>query len=287
MPVSEQYPDVLFIPKDQTIPDAEYVIPEAFTFGDGVTGIKQLSGYWASKYEMSPGSTPIMEGTIGVRNDSIKAEIWKFDYILAGTSNVEFYLDGILKETNHTGEYTYTGLTQGSEHTINIIARDTVTNEYIGALTREIKVQGPNEPDLSGFNPTNTYFVMYDGSGNEIDPGKTDPGSKIQLDANGKVTNAPTGWYDYADKEWANVVTINGSKKAYWVWVPRYAYRNLYKDSITWATHSDIVWLNGTDSWSEVPPGGYVIPEAFQFGDVNTGVKELTGYWASKYEVSP
>jgi len=282
LPVSEQYPDVLFIPKDQTIPDAEYVIPEAFTFGGD-----QMAGYWMSKYEVNSGSVTMM-ADMGVRNDSIKvSNIWGGGIWAPGALNFEFYLDGILKSTVYseelaTGEYTYTGLTKGTTHTVNVIARDAITNAYMGAVTREIKVQGPNEPDLTGFNPNCTYFVMFDGSGNEIDPGKTDPASKIQLDVNGKITNAPSGWYDYADKKWANVVTINGSKKAYWVWVPRYAYKMLYADVNTTYSNSEIVWLNGTDSWSEVPPGGYVIPEAFTFGG-----NEQTGYWMSKYEVSP
>jgi hypothetical protein len=274
---------VSFIDESKTEPDPGYVIPESFKFGDAATGIKELPGYWASKYELSGASAPVIDADIGVRNDSIKISNMRG----TGKDNIssyEFYLDGALKTTNTTGEYTYQGLTEGSQHTINIICRG-AGNEYIGAITKEIIVQGSNAPDLSGFNPNCTYFVLFDDSGNEIDPNKTDPSSKIQLNANGEVINAPAGWYDYAEKKWANVVTINNGKKLYWTWIPRYAYKVLYGDVGPTTAYADIVWLNGVSS--TVPKGGYVIPECFKFGDASTGgEKQLTGYWSSKYELS-
>lgn len=283
-PVAERSSLVEFIDESKTEPDAGYVIPESFQFGDSETdGAKQLAGYWASKYELSAASAPVIDTDIGMKNDSIKISNMR------GTRKSEitqyaFYLDGILKDTNDTGNYIYEELIEGSEHTINIICRG-ANNVYIGAITKEVVVQGPNAPDLSGFNPNCTYFVMFDNSGNEIDPSKTDPNSKIQLNASGQVTNAPIGWFDYADKKWANVVTVNNGKKLYWTWIPRYAYKVLYGDVGATVAYSDIVWINGTTT--NVPNGGYVIPESFQFGDVATGgEKELTGYWSSKYELS-
>ena len=124
-----------------------------------------------------------------------------------------------------------------------------------------------------------------------------------------KTTTNDNKWYNYTNKEWANVVledsTFNGDildeSKPYsqLVWIPRFAYK------ITSGWHStttgtiDIVFIgtdnkgkdgkeyNGTyaEATSGITSGGamknYVVEPAFDYGD-----KKLEGFWIGKYESS-
>ena len=127
-----------------------------------------------------------------------------------------------------------------------------------------------------------------------------------------KTTADDDEWYNYRNKQWANVVlgdaTFNtdgtlDESKAYTqlVWIPRYAYKitSMYHASGTGAGNIDIVFIdtdnkdkNGKeytrDSASEYPSatvgGGmadYVVHPAFDYGD-----KKLEGFWVGKYESS-
>ena len=124
-----------------------------------------------------------------------------------------------------------------------------------------------------------------------------------------KTTTGDNKWYNYTNKEWANVVledsTFNGDvldeSKPYsqLVWIPRFAYK------ITSGWHStttgtvEVVFVgtdnkgkdgttyNGTyaDATSGVVSGGamknYVVEPAFDYGD-----KKLEGFWIGKFESS-
>ena len=124
-----------------------------------------------------------------------------------------------------------------------------------------------------------------------------------------KTTTDDSKWYNYANKEWANIVlsdaTFNGDildeSKPYsqLVWIPRFAYK------ITSGWHSattgtiDVIFV-GTDNkgkdgtiyngtYSEaidgITSGGamknYVVEPAFNYGD-----KKLEGFWIGKFESS-
>ena len=124
-----------------------------------------------------------------------------------------------------------------------------------------------------------------------------------------KTTTNDSKWYNYTNKEWANVVledsTFNGNvldeSKPYsqLVWIPRFAYK------ITSGWHSsntgtiDVVFV-GTDNkgkdgtvyngtYAEVTSGilsggamkNYVVEPAFDYGD-----KKLEGFWIGKFESS-
>lgn len=147
------------------------------------------------------------------------------------------------------------------------------------------------EPDLSKFNKETTYYVTYDEQGNET------------ITENIKTAQEPENWYDYANSKWANVVTISGDMKAYWVWIPRYVYNldeqankdklvnikfvdtnNNYKDFQTKEV------TNYPDIEPQYDENGYqtnyCLPEAFTWDRGGEQHKELPGYWVSKYEVS-
>ena len=124
-----------------------------------------------------------------------------------------------------------------------------------------------NSPELSKFKPENTYYVTYDSNGeNETVYGRIDKVKK------------PDNWYDYEDKRWANVVTVNGDDVTYWTWIPRYKYK------ITEGTEEvDIKFVDVNNNYQgkeEVDLTGYTLPESFTFDS-----QPLAGYWASKYEV--
>ena len=124
-----------------------------------------------------------------------------------------------------------------------------------------------------------------------------------------KTTVDDSKWYNYMNKEWANVVledsTFNGDvldeSKSYsqLVWIPRFAYK------ITSGWHSkntgtiDVVFV-GTDNkgkdgivynetYAEATSGilsggamkNYVVEPAFDYGD-----KKLEGFWIGKFESS-
>ena len=124
-----------------------------------------------------------------------------------------------------------------------------------------------------------------------------------------KTTTKDSKWYNYNNKEWANVVlsdaTFDGNKldesKPYsqFVWIPRFAYK------ITSGWHSEntgtieVIFVgtnnkskdgteyNGTyaDAISGITSGGsmknFVVEPAFDYGD-----KKLEGFWIGKFESS-
>ncbi len=118
---------------------------------------------------------------------------------------------------------------------------------------------------------------------------------------------APNNWYDYNNGQWANIKTTANGLEAYWVWIPRFAYKmpnttgngdekeievifvkNNSKEGANgetcyYATDTEIttdgsgLYVNKTadalDKW--------IVHPAFTFGD-----DQLNGIWVAKYEAS-
>ena len=128
-----------------------------------------------------------------------------------------------------------------------------------------------NSPELGGFNSSCTYYVTYDDTGTLVS--EDTPISKP----------APDGWYDYAKKKWANVVTKNNGNTTYWVWIPRFKYTT---DSTTKTTTARFVDMNDkcymdeNNVKTEVDVSSYKISDAFTFNG-----NQLPGYWVAKYRV--
>ena len=266
-----QEAEIRFIKTSQTTPTEGYIIPDEFRWNQQDTGkgIKELPGYWVSKYEVSTSDTGIDYNLI-IDKTKITIEKMKSKNISA-TLTYELYLDGVLKATELNLPYEITGLQANSEHIIKIIAKD---NGGRNMSVREMKTKTLEEdlntittPDLTGFNPSNTYYVTYDSSGNE--------NSSIPISQ-----TPPNGWYDYAQKKWANIATKNGDKMAYFVWIPRYEYQT---KPVLQETEIRFIKTSQT-----TPTEGYIIPDEFRWNqqDTGAGIKELAGYWVSKYEVS-
>lgn len=254
---------VKFIMGTGTETENGYSIPEAFEFGG-----QQLTGYWMTKYQLSiEESIPNIDAEMSAGSSIIRVRDITGTKVTEGLI-YEYYLNGVKKHEgeNEKENYAFEGLTANTTYTVNIIARNKSTNAYVGAVTRKVKTVEANAPDISKFDQDTTFYVTYDSSGNET---RT------------SIKNAaPSNWYNYSKREWANVVTTANNTTSYWVWVPRYEFRVL-TDRENLSTDNrriEVNFLSGTDT-NTTP--GYSIPEAFEFGG-----QQLTGYWMAKYQLS-
>ncbi len=93
-------------------------------------------------------------------------------------------------------------------------------------------------------------------------------------------------WYDYNNKQWANIVCENNGKKIYLVWIPRYEYKvqnfegtNVGQIDIKFIPISQIV-----------ADDGYIIHPAFKVDlsviDDEGPITQLSGIWVSKFEAT-
>ena len=234
--------DVEFVTKNvKNNSSGVYQIPEAFTFNS-----KELSGFWISKYEISEGTADQLTVSSNINTITVSAGNSEGD-------DFKVYIDGELK---HTGKLPYTieKVQEGKEYDVCLmkgnmpIGRQKVTTKTI-------------EVDLSNLDKENTYYVYWDENGQEH--------SDIPISK-----SPPKNWYDYSQKRWANIVTKANGQIAYWVWVPRYAYK---LNNTTQTVSIEFVTKDVKNNSS----GVYQIPEAFTFNG-----KELSGFWISKYEIS-
>ncbi|MBR6689497.1 MAG: hypothetical protein IKL68_05725 [Clostridia bacterium] len=198
--------------------------------------------------------------------------------------NYEIYLDDNLITTNTTGKHTFENLERGKTYKVTVKLTD--GGAYYGEYTRtfttpEIPVYGEaNAPELGTLLKDGTYYLTWDADGNEI--------RTRVVDESGNKVDAPADWYDYSNKEWANIVVVNESVGAetYLVWIPKYEYRVMgAESSSTSDKYIDIAFIPTTRL--EATPG-YILHPAF---DVNMGteenpdIKHLPGFWATKYEL--
>lgn len=252
---------IRFITKEQVEPTEGYQIPEAFRFGE-----INLSGYWVSKYEISQVEKYVAQFLYTPQENSIKIEkVNIYDSTASSTSKYDIYVDGVLKVSDVTSfPYTITGLNMNTEYEIKAIAKAS-DGKPLGKVEKEkVKTLQTNiasltTPDLTGYNGSTTYYLTYDSSGNEI----RTPITQVP----------PSDWYDYTNSKWANIVTSNNGKEAYFVWIPRYEYK--VKDKFKQ------IQIRFITKETTIPSEGYKIPEAFTWDNT-----QLSGYWVSKYEVS-
>ena len=259
-----------------------YQIPEAFTWGDD--GEKQLTGYWMSKYQLSTEeATARINAEISAGGNVIRIGDITGTALTTedGSGNsvpvsmkYEYYLNGnkVHDGTSATEKYSYTGLNLNTTYTVNIIARNASTNEYVGAITKKIKTTDVYAPDLTGFDKDTTFYVIYNDDGTEKE--------RVSI-----KKSAPSNWYDYSNRKWANIVTTANGTESYFVWIPRYEYRILEdreNESLD-NKRTDVNFIT-TDITNDNCSAGYKVPEAFTWGD--NGEVQLTGYWMSKYQLS-
>ncbi len=258
-----QYTDVRYIPSSKTEADTGYKIPESFTFGDGKD--KNLKGYWISKYEIQNASleqikTEPKDSSIYVTTNNPKGT---YTIFVDGVKNAEGVELPHYCEVELDREYEICLYSETNKRFVGSTKAIAKTNDTLDTV-KNIQI------DLTGFNPSCTYYVTYDENGENEKRGEL-----IKVDANGTPTNAPTDWYDYAKKKWANIVTENEGQITYWTYIPRYEY-------ITYPLQKYLN-IRFIPSSQTTASEGYKIPESFTFGDGKD--KNLKGYWITKYEI--
>ena len=290
---SNQRSNVKFL-TGTTEAEGGYQVPEAFTFNGN-----ELTGYWIMKYTLSSEIAPRFDTEVVATNTSIRTKGITGTEITRISNLPEeekinliynYYINGeyIGHKTSAEESYEYINLEANTKYTIQVEIRNNNTNEYLGSIVKQITTIDSNEPELIGFNTKETddegnklpvtYYVLYDGEGNEK------VGEKIEEDGR----NMPTGWYDYSKSKWANIVVTDGeiengeiknaTKTTYYTWIPRYEFRidtSQYQQANVGRT--EVRFLDGITRDTD---NGYQIPEAFTFNG-----QEIPGYWIMKYTV--
>ncbi|MDD3303602.1 MAG: hypothetical protein PHP54_01640 [Clostridia bacterium] len=145
-----------------------------------------------------------------------------------------------------------------------------IVAELVGKVdTVEVGGLKYNKPNLLYLPSATTKAIKWDTNNVE---------SEMEITAADKNTS----WYDYANKKWANIYTNNNGNKAYWVWIPRYAYKIDHPHTTT-AEQIHIKFLSGTSNMASDGSSieGYTVHPAFTFGGT-----QLSGIWVAKYEAS-
>ena len=288
---TNQRSTVKFISGTSTQTDAGYQIPDAFWFDkngnceqdDG----EQLTGYWAMKYTAGSESAPRFDTEVMATSASIKTK--GITGTAVGEGQVyKYYINGEYKgqKTTATDTFEFSGLNSNTKYTVLVEVRDS-SDEYVGSVVKQISTIDANKPELTGFNADQTYYVLYDGDGNET------IGDKVKNNG----SNAPSNWYNYSESKWANIVVTDGkvkngqiteaTKTTYFTWIPRYEFKITSSQQAQPATaRTEVRFLQGTSKDTDV---GYQIPDAFWFdknsNDTEDDGEQLTGYWAMKYTV--
>lgn len=285
-----------------TLATQGYILPETFTWKVGTSEETALAGYWVSKYESQYVGT-----YFNITKASNSIAIKSIDAYSSGKT-YEYYLNGNLEYTG-SDLYTFENLEPDTEYEIKIMEKYSET-ERVEVSTRKVRTieiiddsEPKTIPDVTGFKNAIAYYVTYDENGaNET------IGDRITFGPDGNPNNVPkSGWYDYKNKIWANIVTASeeliATEKAdielaetknvaYLVWIPRYEYRlidtskesdYLEGDTIT----KEKVSINFISTSTVTPTiDGYTIPETFVWKKGTPDEIQLSGYWVAKYESS-
>ena len=151
-------------------------------------------------------------------------------------------------------------------------------SKYEPTLNESIAVDKSeaNTPDMSNFDNSNTKLIYYN---------KEDLTDSIEIEysANPSQTVERDGktyyFYNYEDKMWANIKTMHDNVVAYWVWIPRFAYKieKDYGEMTVILLDTDDTPIDKTKYGNTLSPY-FTVHEAFKQKD------GLKGIWFSKYE---
>ena len=122
-------------------------------------------------------------------------------------------------------------------------------------------------PDMTGFNPENTYIEIYNKETKKFSETKLKDIDNLQVFARNN------NWFDYQNKIWANIKTVNpnNNTESWWVWIPRYAYNITGKQ-----TSIIFIDTNNNPLTGGSLPSNYVVHPSFN--------NDKRGIWVSKYE---
>ena len=213
--------------------------------------------------------------------------------------------DGLFSKTREATE-VYENAMQDENDTIKSLMNE--IDSYLGNSSSQKtdgsydSAKGVNTPDTSALPKETTKYVTWNyNEANSIYEEKLSD-------------NAPDNWYDYDNGQWANIKTTGNNLEAYWVWIPRFAYKlpqttgngdekeievafikNNGTETVTgerayYSTDTEIttdnsgLYVQATDLAKGTGANGeqaWIIHPAFTFGD-----DQLNGIWVAKYEAS-
>ncbi len=175
--------------------------------------------------------------------------------------------------------------------------KDPLTNEYIDELIY-IKTEIKENLYINSLQNECTEIRSYiDLTLNGAEPELVTGMIAVDILEDKKVVTVDLNskWYDYANKDWANVVLVTDATRskyqnsspgtevlkqdilAYYVWVPRYEYQNELDIS---SQQINFVNKYSTKNTSNVL-GEWNTPTAFTLNN-----QEVNGFWTAKYDIS-
>ena len=154
---------------------------------------------------------------------------------------------------------------------------------------------GLNTPDTSALPTDTTKYVTWN----------YDETASVYEEV--LSNTAPKSWYDYNNGQWANIKTTANGLEAYWVWIPRFAYKmpnttgngDEKEIEVIFVKNNGKEGANGETCYystdTEITTDGsglyvnktadaldkWIVHPAFTFGD-----DQLNGIWVAKYEAS-
>ena len=272
--------------------------------------------------EKSGGVRPQVEGKLYQTDGSEVEEGQTYDELqikvtVTNVSDIDTIDSIILKNKNgEEQEKLEENLTNG-EASFKITSNGTYTAEAKGTTegiqktgTAEIKVEGKFVvEDFDRYLTEGKIDIVWlDKNNNIIEnpnaPKITGNMQPIKLNADGtdfETTDKSNWGYNYANKQWANMQTGDGSM---FVWIPRYAYKITYYNSDN-SDKSEIVGYSNSEGLVNakgevVTPceegietvGEYIVHPAFSKnaevggGWTTSNGENIEGFWVGKFEVS-
>ena len=218
------------------------------------------------------------------------------------TINMAFGDNGLITQAQKAKDMTANSIAAEQE------GMNSVMSEYLNVMAEDSEITPPDipeEPEFVDVLPTKP----------SLSDGMT-PVKYVENTGWVRTTSDDEEWYDYANKEWANVVLGDASWNgeilnedetySMLVWIPRYAYQITSgyhqsgaeinpSDGTTGAGTIEIVFIDTnnqnkekTTTYSTSYPSisgtsmsSYVVHPAFNYGGT-----ALSGFWVGKYETS-
>jgi len=235
------------------------------------------------------------------------------------TSNIEikgyeYRINGGEWTTTQTeNTYIFPDLDEGETYTVSMRVIDKEGNITYASnngmrvqLKYQTKADGSydeiakvNTPDTSKLPEETTKYVKWNNNNEQI------------------TETIPENWYNYERGEWANIKSTANELEAYWVWIPRFAYK--LPESST-AKEIEVIFIKGTGKTGVLADGTevecyyttdtaittdgsglyskkaagaeekWIIHPAFWWDNDSDGVmdvgEQLAGIWVGKYESS-
>ena len=135
-------------------------------------------------------------------------------------------------------------------------------------------------PNLKGFNGLTTTAIYYSDDYKQTKEVRISMHMNQQVMSYMKDGDTKYTWYDYKNKQWANIKTTSNGYECWWVWIPRYAYK------IEGTNDIKIIYVDKNDVPLDPDTYGYTLPEGYEVHPSFQQKDGLTGIWTSKYAPS-